>query len=90
MSNLLTNRIFKRLTGVRHILHQPVCDGVDRMTFGRMDDDAGLLVDDQQIVILIYRIDRDILRRKIAFSSGRSTEMTSPAVGTIQPGSAVR
>ena len=26
---------WNRLTGVRHILHQPVCDGVDRMTFGR-------------------------------------------------------
>ena len=57
-----------------------------------MDDDAGRLVDDQQIVILIYRIDRDILRRKIAFFFRQihGDDVSGSGNESDSPGSAVR
>ena len=58
-------------TFLEHLLHQTVSDGVAGFALGRVNDHAGLLVDDQKVGILINHRDRNILRREIALFLGK-------------------
>ena len=58
---------FEGLSRMFHVIHKSIGHGACGMTFGRMDDEPRLLVDDQQIVIFIYWIQWYRLRLEKAF-----------------------
>ena len=57
---------FEALTRIFHIFHKTVCNGVIRVSLCRMNDNAGLLVYNQKIVVFVNDSYGNILGRKIA------------------------
>ena len=61
----------ERLSRFFHIIHKCIGYGAGRMSFGGVDYKTGLLIENEDILILKNRIHRDVLRLKTALFIGK-------------------
>ncbi len=54
-----------------HFFHQSVCNGMAGLSLGWVNNHAGLLVDNENIIVLVDYRNRNILRREVAFFFGK-------------------